>query len=69
MLEEERAVKQAKRDLHKTGMSENPLRFEFICDQSFTHFKQISVNIHRVSNYPKSSPAWQYFVPSTEDRC
>jgi len=47
MLEEERAAKQAKRDLHKTGMSENPLR---------------------VSNYPKSSPAWQYFVPSTEDR-
>ena len=41
MLEEERAAKQAKRDLHKTGMSENPLRFEFICDQSFTHFINI----------------------------
>ena len=37
MLEEERAAKQAKRDLHKTGMSENPLRFEPILDQS-THF-------------------------------
>ena len=55
MLEEERAAKQAKRDLHKTGMSENPLRFEFICDQSFTHFINICEHLQGVK-LPKVEP-------------